>query len=266
VQLLRCLSTAAHDVLHSYRRLFLVYGAQARLLLCLLQLQPRQRWLCKLQRLVAGSPSPQYLIEAAFCPRTTSAVVYAWLLLTTSKMYVGSTFDFKQRMYAHVRCIRGTSRQNVHRAVRAVGPQQFFPVPLLCVPHTVLRDTERLCVQWLLPALNVEWMPHAVPTSMRSLATKQPQHDRKYRPVARLRKRADGASAVVVGKGFCWIAIEQTDVALPSLLLALTHLHASRQHLATLQLSVGLCLPNDITQLTACSSCWEVIGTDYGFG
>jgi hypothetical protein len=79
-------------------------------------------------------------------------------------MYVGSTVDFRQRVYSHLRAIRKAPKQRFHKFACSFGRHLFFPIPMLACPVFPLRQVEQAVVNHLQPNLNREWMSEAIKT------------------------------------------------------------------------------------------------------
>ncbi|MCP5804330.1 GIY-YIG nuclease family protein, partial [Klebsiella pneumoniae] len=85
----------------SFKRLWALYFELACLLRIYVKLGPRERWLRKLSAFLSGMSVAD--LSAVFDRGEVFCGVYAWVSVRTGKMYVGSTCNFRQRTYAHVR-------------------------------------------------------------------------------------------------------------------------------------------------------------------
>ncbi len=121
------------------------------------QLQPKEHWLRKIAGYWIARPDAPEVFNSnhKFCG------LYVWVSMETGRFYLGSTIDFKQRVYCHVLSVRRTPKQHVHRFMRSFGRGAFIPVPLLSCPAAVLRQVEQSCIKAMQPALNREWVPSA---------------------------------------------------------------------------------------------------------
>lgn len=148
------LCAEAEAVFHSFKLLWSVYCELCWVLLAYVRLGPKERWL---QRLSVFWCSPEQCLEA-FESDLPFCGVYVWVSVVTGKMYVGSSNDFKQRVYSHVLAVRKQPKQRVHRFMRSFGSHLFIPVPLMACPLGVLRQVEHACVNHMQPGLNREWI------------------------------------------------------------------------------------------------------------
>jgi len=123
----------------SFPRLWGLYFELNCLLRLYVKLGPRERWLRKLTGLLAAT---NISLSSVFHSGDCFSGVYVWTSVLTGKMYVGSTVDFRSRVYAHVRCLRKEPKQHVHRFLRGFGEHLFFPVPLVACPRGPLRQVE----------------------------------------------------------------------------------------------------------------------------
>ena len=112
-------------------------------------------------------------IQSVFMADVRICCVYAWVSIETGLFYVGSSVNFKQRCYSHVRSLRSSKhfQLRAHRVMYKFGAANFFPVPLMTVPNVVLRSVERMAIARLQPALNVEHVPKAHCTRILSHST-----------------------------------------------------------------------------------------------
>lgn len=156
-QLILDICAEAATVFDSFKRLWALYFELVCLLRLYVKLGPRERWLRKLSGFLASMDAAT--LSAVFQGRQVFCGVYAWVSVVTGQMYVGSSVDFRQRVYAHVRCVRGTPKQQVHRFLRSFGRHLFVPVPLVACPRGPLRLAEESVIGVLQPGLNREWMP-----------------------------------------------------------------------------------------------------------
>ena len=80
----------------SFPRLWGLYAELNCLLRLYVQLGPRERWLRKLTGLLAATDASW---SVAFARGQCFSGVYAWVSVLTGSMYVGSTIDFRKRVY-----------------------------------------------------------------------------------------------------------------------------------------------------------------------
>ena len=157
-RLLKCivqgLYAVAEQSFDSFKQLWQIYALQCKFLSLYCQLEPRECWLRKLTAYWVDMD----FAAAMFDSKDPFCGVYAWVSLETSRLYLGSTIDFKQRIYCHVLSVRRTPKQHVHRFMRLFGRSAFIPVPLFSCPAVVLRQVEQSCIKALQPALNREWV------------------------------------------------------------------------------------------------------------
>lgn len=148
----------ADTVFESFKHLWVLYFELSCLLRLYVKMGPRERWLRKFSGLLDVASKP---LSAIFLDGQVFCGVYAWVSVMTGKMYVGSTIDFRRRVYAHVRCLRKEPKQHVHRFLRGFGKHLFVPIPLVSCPRGQLRHVEEAVIGCLQPGLNREWMPTA---------------------------------------------------------------------------------------------------------
>ena len=146
--------------IHSFKRLWPLYREICCLLVAYMSLGPKEKWLQKVQLFWQN---PEYSLTA-FDNEGTYSCVYAWVSLLTGRMYVGSTVDFRQRVYSHLRAIRKAPKQRFHKFACSFGRHLFFPIPMLACPVFPLRQVEQAVVNHLQPNLNREWMSEAIKT------------------------------------------------------------------------------------------------------
>jgi hypothetical protein len=177
-----------------------------------MKLSPREHWL---QKVGLFWSKPFECLKAfrdhKFCG------VYAWTSMVTGKMYLGSTVDFKQRIYSHVRAVRKSPKQQVHRFLRGFGCHLFFPVPLLECPVLTLRQIERAVINHMQPDLNREWV--CVPGSTRKAVRVSKQQRRL--------KQQRSRPAAAVKPGLCTATFMPGGLCMPSISAAL---HYAKQH------------------------------------
>jgi hypothetical protein len=143
-----------------------LYHTQAQLLYKYLQVGPCQRWLCRLGTYSLCDSG----VDAVFDAAHSVPCIYAWVSIDTSLMYVGSTVDFKQRIYSHVRSMRNTKHFSLraHRLMYTFGAHRFMPIPLYRSDTIMLRATEYMFITRMQPSMNVEYMQLAASHSVKS--------------------------------------------------------------------------------------------------
>lgn len=202
---------------HSFKQLWEMYGIAASLWSSYLQLGPDERWLCKLGTYV--------MCDACDVPFTTVgrvACVYAWVSLESKAMYIGSSVNFKQRVYSHVRSMRHVQnfQLRAHRLMHSFGSYRFFPIPLLVTPAVTVRSVERVLIARLQPSMNVEFIP--VYSSCKLSSRKVVQRRR----VIRQRGGTAGSSKGVV-KRLCAVTVMNDHSQFPDLSTALGYAYTN---------------------------------------
>lgn len=251
----------------SFKRLWPLYFELSCLLCLYAQLSPKERWLCKLSGLLATARRD---LAAVFLHGQVFCGVYVWVSVVTSKLYVGSSIDFRKRAYAHVRCMRKEPRQHVHRFLRGFGKHLFVPVPLVSCPRGPLRHVEEAIIGQLQPGLNREWMPVAG-DSRRSGSLLRPLKGRLL-----MRQRSRGRQDVP--SGLCWATFVQGGLTMPSCSAALLFAYRMKLGSFALRLSPGAVhlslrhglqrmFDNSVVSVVGCdglqqvqlSECWRVL-------
>lgn len=141
----------------SFKRVWQLYFELVCLLRIYVVLGPMERWLQKLSDFMSCMDLTE--LHGVFVKGTVFCGVYVWVSVLTGKMYVGSSRDFRQRTYSHVRSLRKAPQQHVHRFLRGFGKHLFVHVPLVACPLAPLRRVEEAIIGVIQPGLNREWMP-----------------------------------------------------------------------------------------------------------
>lgn len=220
------LCAEAEAVIHSFKRLWQLYREICCLLVVYIKLGPKEKWLQKLGML--WSDPVENLL--AFDNDGMFSGVYAWTSVVTSKLYVGSTKDFRQRIYSHVRAVRKSPTQRVHRFLRGFGCHLFFPIPIMACPLNPLRQVEQSVINHLQPGLNREWMGFVggVRRGVRVSTSKQRRlKSQRCRPVQAVRS------------GLCTAQFVSGGLRLPSISAALQYAKHAKLHSFSLLISSG---------------------------
>jgi hypothetical protein len=216
-------------VFDSFKRLWVLYYELNWLLRLYVKLGPRERWLRKLTGLLAAAPAP---LPSVFLQGQVFSGVYVWVSVLTSKLYVGSTVDLRQRVYSHVCSLRKQPKQNVHRFLRGFGKHLFFPVPLVSCPRGPLRHVEESIVGQLQPGLNREWMP--VGGISRRANSLLRSSGKGHRVCAQRRGPRDGGAPSV-----CAATFLPGGLSVPSVPAALLHAYRMKVRSFTLHIEAG---------------------------
>jgi hypothetical protein len=134
-----------------------------------------ERWLAHVRPYMSMiSDEASYNISLAAAP---PAVVYVLLSPFTGKFYIGSTRNFKSRMYQHFRAatLPSKRKQAVHRFLASFGLHRFCCLPIAVVHPAYLLQVEYKLIGLLNPSLNRDLMPISQ-TTQHSSSTTCPTH------------------------------------------------------------------------------------------
>jgi hypothetical protein len=131
----------------------------ALLMFAYIRLEARERWLVRLRPFLGLMNAQQ--IVAAWSGGEKKKCVYVMASQMTSLSYVGSTNCFYRRMSEHIRFSRdqGSSKQKVHRVLKAFGLHGFAMFPVLLNDSSDFRRVEEKLIRILKPRLNVDLGP-----------------------------------------------------------------------------------------------------------